>query len=165
MAYALQSMLRIRMMREDRASADLAAARQKVRQAAQELEERKQEQREFEATKEERRDKIYDAVMGHAIKREELDRVLEGVARIDEEGVLKADNVTLAEGNLREKKELAEKAREGFVRASKERMKITEHKEMWMREEEKEQEHRQEIELEDFTGKKNKEKTDDDGNQ
>ena len=164
MAYALQSMLRIRTMREDRASADLAAARQKVRQAAQVLEERKEELRVFEATKEERRDRIYDAVMGQAISREELDRVLEGVARIDEEGVLKADNVTMAAGDLKEKEEQAEKAREGFVKASKERMKITEHKAMWIAEEEKEQEHRQEVELEDFTGKKNKEKADDDGN-
>ena len=164
MAYALQSMLRIRTMREDRASADLAAARQKVRQAAQELEDRKEELRHFEETKEERRDRIYDAVIGHALKREELDQVLEGVARIDEEGVLKADNVTMAEGVLKEKKELAEKAREGFVRASKERMKITEHKSIWMAEEAKEQDRRQEIELEDFTGKKNKEKTEDDGN-
>ena len=164
MAYALQSMLRIRTMREDRASADLAAARQKVRQAAQVLEDRKEELRQFEATKEERRDRIYAAVMGQAITREDLDRVLEGVARIDEEGVLKADNVTMAAGDLKEKEELAEKAREGFVKASKERMKITEHKAMWLADEAKEQEHRQEVELEDFTGKKNREKADDDGN-
>ena len=164
MAYALQSMLRIRTMREDRASADLAAARQKVRQAAQVLEERKEELRVFEATKEERRDRIYEAVMGQSLTREELDRVLEGVARIDEEGVLKADNVTMAAGDLKEKEAQAEKAREGFVKASKERMKITEHKAMWLADEAKEQEHRQEVELEDFTGKKNKEKADDDGN-
>ena len=164
MAYALQSMLRIRTMREDRASADLAAARQKVRQAAQVLEERKEELRVFEATKEERRDRIYEAVMGQSLTREELDRVLEGVARIDEEGVLKADNVTMAAGDLKEKEAQAEKAREGFVKASKERMKITEHKAMWLADEAKEQEHRQEVELEDFTGKKNREKADDDGN-
>ena len=165
MAYALQSMLRIRTMREDRASADLAAARQKVHQAEQTLEERKAELQEFEATKEERRDRIYEAVMGQTLTREELDRVFEGVARIDEEGVLKADNVTMAASELKTREDEAEKAREGFVKASKERMKITEHKAIWLAEEAKEQEHRQEVELEDFTGKKNREKADDnDGN-
>ena len=163
MPYALQSMLRIRTMREDRASADLAAARQKVHQAEETLEERKMELRQFEATKEERRDRIYEAVMGQSITREELDKALEGVARIDEEGVLKADNVTMAAADLKEKEQLAEKAREGFVKASKERMKITEHRAMWLADEAKELERRQEVELEDFTGKKNTEKADDDG--
>ena len=155
MAYALQSMLRIRTMREDRASAELSAARQAVRQAEQALQERKDELKQYQDTKEERRDRIYQAVMGQAITREELDRVLEGVARIDEEGALKADNVNLAQAELKTKEAAAEAAKAGFVRASKERMKISEHKAMWLADEAKEQEHRQEVELEDFTGKKN----------
>ena len=163
MAYALQSMLRIRMMREDRASAELSAARQEVRRAEQNLEESKETLRQFEATKEERRDRIYAAVIGHAVSREVIDRVLEGVARIDEEGALKADNVNLAIGKLKERQEEAEKARVGFIKASKERMKISEHRAVWLAEEAKEQERRQEIELEDFTGKKNTENTDGNG--
>ncbi|MBQ6473624.1 MAG: YscO family type III secretion system apparatus protein [Victivallales bacterium] len=160
MAYALQSMLRIRTMREDRASAELSAARQEVRRAEQNLEESKETLRQFEATKEERRDRIYATVIGHAVSREAIDRMLEGVARIDEEGALKADNVNLAIGKLKERQEAAEKARVGFIKASKERMKISEHKAVWLAEEAKDQEHRQEIELEDFTGKKNTENAD-----
>ena len=151
-------------MREDRASAELSAARHAVRQAARELEERKEDLRQYEETKDERRDRIYNAVMGHAISREELDRVLEGVARIDEEGALKADNVSMAEAELRKKEESAEEARANFVKASKERMKITEHKAIWIAEEAKEQERKQESELEDFTGKKNTENMNDNGN-
>ena len=157
MPYVLESMLRIRTMREDHASAELAAARQKVREAEQVLEERKEELRRYEETKEERRTRIYAAVMGHAISRDELDRVLEGVARIDQEGNLKADNVAMATGELEKKKEDAEKAHGVFVIATKERMKITEHKAEWTAEEAAEQERRAEIELEDFTGKKNTE--------
>ena len=157
MPYALQSMLRIRTMREDRASAELSAARQAVRQAEQTLEERKAELLEFENSKDERRDRIYNAVIGHSVSRDELDLALEGVARIDEEGALKADNVALAQAELRKKEESAENARNNFVKASKERMKISEHKSMWVAEEAKEQERRQEFELEDFTGKKNTE--------
>ena len=161
MPYALQSMLRIRTMREDRASAELSAARQAVRQAEQTLEERKAELLEFENSKDERRDRIYNAVIGHSVSRDELDLALEGVARIDEEGALKADNVALAQAELRKKEESAENARYNFVKASKERMKISEHKSMWVAEEAKEQERRQEFELEDFTGKKNTENLND----
>jgi len=149
-------------MREDRASAELAAARQEVLRAEQELTLRKDELRQFEATKEERRDRIYSAVMGQAISRDELDQVLEGVARIDEEGELKADNVALATSKVKEKKKLSEVAHGNFVKASKERVKISEHRSIWMSEEAKEQERRQEIELEDFTSKRNTENRDDD---
>ncbi len=150
------------MMREDRASAELVAARQEVVRAEQQLEERKNELRQFEATKEERRDRIFAAVVGHSITREELDQALEGVARIDEEGVLKADNVNLAVVNVKEKEKLSEEAHRLFVKASKDRTKISEHREVWLVEEMKEQEFRQEIELEDFTGKKNVEEMGDD---
>ena len=63
--------------------------------------------------------------------------------------------MNLAQAELKTKEGEAEVARAGFVKASKERMKISEHKAMWLAEEAKEQEHRQEVELEDFTGKKN----------
>ena len=154
MAYLLQPLLRIRTMREDRASAELSAARQAVRQAEQTLEERKAELLDFENTKDERRDRIYNAVIGHSVSRDELDLALEGVARLDEEGALKADNVALAQAELRKKEESAENARNNFVKASKERMKISEHKAMWLAEEAKEQEERAEGELEDFTVRK-----------
>lgn len=149
-------------MREDRASAELVAARQEVVRAEQQLEERKNELRQFEATKEERRDRIFAAVVGHSITREELDQALEGVARIDEEGVLKSDNVKLAAAKVKEKEQLAKDAHGHFVKASKDRMKISEHRAVWLVEELKEQEFRQEIELEDFTGKKNVEGLGDD---
>ena len=90
-------------------------------------------------------------------------KVVESVARIDEEGVLKADNVALATANVKEKERLSEEAKTHFAQASKERMKISEHREIWLREELKEEEHRQEIELEDFTGKKNVESLEGDG--
>ncbi|MCQ2397343.1 MAG: type III secretion protein [Lentisphaeria bacterium] len=159
MAYALQNMLNIRIRREDNASAELSAARHEERVAQQKLEERRAELAEFESTKEERRDRIFGTVLGRAVSREELDLAFEGIARIDEEGVLKADNVQMATGILREKNELSEKARVNFVAASKERMKISEHKAIWEKEEAERQEHALEIELEDFTGKKNMENT------
>jgi hypothetical protein len=85
---------------------------------------------------------------------EDLDLAREGVARIDEEGILKADNVVQAEADLQKCRNNAETSRQAFVSASKNRMKITEHRSIWEAEEAAEAERRSEMELEDFTGKK-----------
>ena len=154
MAYALQPLLNIRVMREDRASGELTAARRAVRTAEEALDDRKRELADFESTKEERRDRIYDAIIGRTVSRDQIDIAQEGVSRIDEEGALRLDNVRQAEGELRKKQSAAEAARTVFIAASKNRMKIDEHKSVWRENEAKEVEARAEIELEDFTGRK-----------
>ncbi len=141
-------------MREDRAAGELTAARQAVAVARDALSARQAELAKFEETKEERRDRIYDTVMGRAVSREQLDLVQEGVARIDEEGILKADNVKRAEAEVEKRVEAETAAHVNFTAATKNRMKIDEHKAAWILEELKEQEFRTEIELEDFTGRK-----------
>ena len=154
MAYALESMLRIRTMREDRAASELTAARREVARAEARLSGRKAELAEYEATKEERRERIFAAVIGRAVTMDDLDRAREGIARIDEEGALKADNVLQAQLQLDDCRKEAEKTHRAFVAASKNRVKITEHKSVWIAEEDAAGEFRQEAELEDFTGKK-----------
>ena len=154
MAYALESLMKIRARREDAARGELTAARLKVAEATKELEARKNDLFEYERTKDERRDKIYAAVIGRTVTADELELAREGVSRIDDEGNLKADNVLRAEGVLKDRQNEAELAREGFVLATKNRMKIGEHRESYLRDEAVWAERRQEIELEDFTGKK-----------
>ena len=154
MPYTLQPLLRIRTMREDRASGELVAAKRNLAQAEEALAARQHDLEEWEKTKEERRDRIYDAIIGREVSRDQIDMANEGVARIDEEGVLKADNVKRAEGEVREKEAAADAARANLNIAIKNRMKIDEHKSVWLAEEAKEQEARAEGELEDFTVRK-----------
>ncbi len=154
MAYTLQPLLRIRAMREDRASGELVAARQALAAAEEALTARRRDLVEWEETKEERRDRIYDAIIGREVSRDQIDLANEGVARIDEEGVLKADNVKRAEGVVAEKTAAAETARANLNVAIKNRMKIDEHKAVWLADEAKTQEARAEGELEDFVVRK-----------
>lgn len=154
MAYALQSLLRIRALREERAGGELTLARQAVAVAQEALDARRRDLADYESTREERRDRIYDTVMGRPVSREQLDLAQEGVARIDEEGILKADNVKRAETDLRNRETAAEAAKAVFIAASKNRMKIDEHRDAWLLEETAFQERRAEGELEDFTGRK-----------
>ena len=154
MAYILQPLLKIRLMREDRASGELTAARQ-AREAAEEvLEARRQDLVRYEETREERRNRIYDAIIGQTVSRDRLDLAAEGVARIDEEGALKADNVKRAEADVRTRAEQESAARRAYNEATKERMKIDEHRLVWLEAEAAEQETRAEGELEDCVGRK-----------
>ena len=141
-------------MREDRATGELTAARQALAAAEEALAARRHDLAEWEETKEERRDRIYDAIIGREVSRDQIDLANEGVARIDEEGVLKADNVKRAEGVVKEKADAAELARTNLNVAIKNRMKIDEHKAVWLTEDAKEQEARAEGELEDFVVRK-----------
>ena len=141
-------------MREDRAIGELTAAKHALVAAEEALAARRHELEEYESTKEERRDKIYATVIGRAVSREQLDLVCEGVARIDEEGTLKADNVVRAENERKTCESAAEVARSNLSFATKNRMKIDEHRAVWLAAEAKEQEARAEGELEDFIVRK-----------
>ena len=154
MAYVLQPLLRIRQMREDRATGELSVARRERAAAEAALEERRKDLARYEETKEERRDRIYDAIMGRPVDRDQIDLAAEGVARIDEEGVLKADNVKRAEADVKTCMDREGAARQMLNLATKERMKIDEHRAVWLSEEAAEQEAKAEGELEDFTVRK-----------
>ncbi len=154
MSYFLQPLLKIRLMREERASGELTAARQAREAAETALEARRNDLARYEETREERRDRIYAAIIGQPVSRDRIDLAAEGVARIDEEGTLKADNVKRAEAELRKCVEQESEARSRFNLATKERMKIDEHRSAWVAEDAAEQERRAEGEMEDFTGRK-----------
>ena len=154
MAYVLQPLLRIRTMREDRASGELSAARRDLAEAEAALVARKRDLAAYEETKEARRDRIYDAIMGRAVSREQIDLANAGVARIDEEGALKADNVARADSERKKREATVDVARRELAFATKNRMKVEEHKSIWLAADAAEQEHRAEGELEDFIVRK-----------
>ena len=141
-------------MREDRATGELSAARRDLAAAEAALEARRHDLAAYEETKEARRDRIYDAIMGRPVSREQIDLANAGVARIDEEGALKADNVARAEGERKKREAAMDVARRNLTLAMKNRMKIDEHKSLWLAAEAADNEHRAEGELEDFVVRK-----------
>ena len=154
MEYQLASLMTIRERREDVARGELVASRHKVAEAQNELESRLDDLREYERTKDSRRDRIYASIIGRTLSADELALAQEGVSRIDEEGNLKSDNVLRAEDVLKERRKDESLAHGRFVAATKNKMKIEAHHVDWLRIQACESERRQEIELEDFTGKK-----------
>jgi len=157
-SYPLQAMLNIRAMREDRAASDLTRARRDRVQAETALQERRTARQRYEETKESRRDKVYEAVIGRVVQREDLDRARDAVTRIDEEGVLLEEDEKKAESVLEEKKKEAAAAQVRYVAAEKDKEKIVLHREAWEVEDRHEQERAEDAEMEEFTGKKEDER-------
>ena len=154
MAYQLQSMLRIRGMRQDRAQTELAGARVARKAAEHELDERREQRERFDETKDERRDAAFDTVMGRVVSMDEIDSVRSAVSRIDEEGMLLEEAEHQAADEFKKKDEAAEGARVRFVAATKEKAKIDEHRKAWEEEDRKMQEMLADAEMEEFTGRK-----------
>lgn len=154
MQYALQSLLNIRTRREDTARGEVTVARHHLHQAQNDLNDRKEELRLYESTKDQRRNRLYSTIIGRIVNMNDLDLVRQGIARIDEEGNLRAHNVQCAQDKVVTCEEALDHARQGLIVATKNRMKLDEHRVHWLKEETAQADYRQEIELEDFTGKK-----------
>jgi len=152
--YALQDMIRIRTMREDKAGKELVVTRHAKDKAEQTLVERQKTLEDFRRVKPERRERLYATVMRKLVKREQLDILKEQLAALDEEEMLLDEAAKQAEIELNEKTTAAEKARLFFVEQSKNLMKIKSHKEAWEIEDRKEQERIEDAEMDEFTGKR-----------
>ena len=150
MAYALQSMLKIREMREDRAQAELIGAKALRAQAEQELLRCADRRRKYEADREARRDRVYEAVIGRKVKMDDLDKARDAVTRIDEEGILLVKAERAAENVFRQKDEAAETARALLAEATRNKEKITQHRMIWEEEDRRQREMLADAEMDEF---------------
>lgn len=153
-------MLSIRAMREDRAAGDLTRARRARAEAERARDEKRKTRLKFEETKEERRDRIFETVIGRAVSREDLDRTREAVRAIDEEGLLLLEDERKAETTVEERTKQAQEAHAQYIVAEKNKEKIVIHKGIWEEEDRLERERAEDLELEEFTGRR--EESDDD---
>lgn len=154
MAYALNDMLKIRAMREDRAGTELTGARRARAAAERVRDERAETRRRFDATKDERRERVYDAVMGRVVSMDDLDRARAAVTRIDEEAMLLAEAERQAQDELTKRDQAAEAAHVRFVAASRKKAKIDQHRLAWEQEDRRMQEMRADAEMDEFTGRR-----------
>ena len=137
MGYALESMRKIRTMREERAGTELTGAR-RARAAAER----------------ERDEKAEAAVMGRRVTRDVLDRAREAVTRIDEEGVLLEEAERAAQATLETRDREADAAKVRYAAAARNKAKIEQHRHVWEEEDRRLQELRADMELEEFTGRR-----------
>ncbi len=154
MAYALESLLKIRAMREDRTGTELVGARRARAAAEKVYDEKTLARQQFEATSEQRREKIYDTVMTRIVTRDELERVREAVTQIDEEGVLLAKSEHEAKTVFETRDRETQEAKTRYTVAVKNKSKIDQHRLAWEVEDRKLQEMLADSEMDEFTGRR-----------
>ncbi len=148
--YPLQDLLRVRRFREDNASAELTAQRKRVVEAEELVEQRKKEVVDFHAWRLRREDELYAEIVKQQVHRNDLDDLRAKIEGLRAEELAKEEQARQAETALTTARELLVKRHAAWMQATRDREKISEHREQWMQEEARESENHAEKELEDF---------------
>ncbi|MCY4471743.1 MAG: YscO family type III secretion system apparatus protein [Kistimonas sp.] len=150
----LNDLLRIKKIREKKAAEEVRKCRYRVETAAQELEKKKQELVDYKKWRIEEEQRRYDAIMNTQVKQFDLDILKQTVAKLREKDLVMQDDIKKAEDHLEKTKEQLEEARKAHVLATRAVQKFEE----FIREQDKElareQERKEELELEEFTPRK-----------
>ncbi|HVJ84346.1 MAG TPA: YscO family type III secretion system apparatus protein [Caulifigura sp.] len=148
--YPLQDLLRVRQFRENNASSVLTAQRKRVVEAEQLVEQRKKEVVEFHNWRLNREEELFAEIVKQQVHRNDLDELRAKIDGLRAEELALEQKVLDAETALKSARELLVKAHAAYLQATRDREKITEHREQWMQEEARESENNAEKELEDF---------------
>ncbi len=105
---------------------------------------------EFRAWRLRREEELYAEIVKQQVHRQDLDDLRSKIEGLRAEEVAKEEAVREAEAALKSARELLVKAHAAATKATKDREKISEHREQWLQEEAKESENNAEKELEDF---------------
>ena len=148
--YPLQSLLSVRLFREEGAKNEVRAAERRVEEAREAV--RKEEEK-LEAYRKwwpEEVDRRYAAILGKKMSTDDMGIFREGLNRLaaDEQIYVQAVNEAVKAVKMREKEVTA--AREAVVIARKEAAKIEAHRDIWMVDAKKEAERQEDLEMEEF---------------
>lgn len=150
MNYPLKGLLDIRGFREDAAAKNIAAAEAALQAAlaaalaAREELERYRQWREMEI---ERR---YLSIMGREMSLKDLDEFKDGLARLDDQELLKHQAVEEAEKRTDEARRNLASAKEALAAAVRAKQKIVHHRDQWLEADAREENRQQDLEMEEF---------------
>ena len=156
MKYALQDLLRIRNLRQDRAQEALIKAKKKLEEAEKFLQEKRDKQAKFIAKKPFFIDNIFAKMFEKVqFKKNYMDLVNLKLGKLEEHQMKLAIEVEKAQNEYEAAQENVLKCTESLQQARMNLNKIEEHKKIWQQEQDRLNELMQDKELEDFKVKKN----------
>lgn len=150
MAYVLQDLLKIRLMREQWAKDELVKAQNVLEAAIKKVEQKKKELKDFRIWRIDEEKRLYAEIMLKHVKRTDIDGLKLNIAKLEKRELDHIQAVDDAEEERDKAKEALEKARVLYHLALVNVQKLEEHKATWMAEWTKEQELLVEKEMEDF---------------
>lgn len=151
--YPLADLLRVRLLREDKALEAITVAQRKLEDAIRYLKEQQDALESFKKFRQSEEIRLYNSIMKQVVKQEKVDEVKAEVARLRLEEIRHMEQVKQAEKDLEQAKKNLEQAKIDYQNAIKSRQKIDEHKSIWKEGVLKEIEFNLEKEMEDFRTK------------
>lgn len=150
----LHDLLRIKRIREKTAGEEVRKCRYRVEVAAKELEDKKQELVDYKAWRIQEEQARYDAIMNTEVKQFDLDILKQTIAKLREKDLVLQEEIKKAEEHLEQSKQQLEEARKVHVLATRAVQKFEEFIREQEKEEARERERKEELELEEFTPRK-----------
>ena len=151
--YVLDPLLDIRKKREDDLQQQLRKARNDLQMAEDARDKAKQELEDYVADMPEKKARLYAAVMNMVVKREQLDKLKEALADLERQRLVLAEKLEKAEQNVVQARQTLEQTQKNLLAATKNKMKLDTHKDIWLEEEKRIEAENEEKELEDLHSK------------
>ncbi|MBO4528938.1 MAG: YscO family type III secretion system apparatus protein [Victivallales bacterium] len=151
--YVLDPLLDIRKKREDDLQQQLIKARSDLQMAEDARDKAKQDLEDYIADMPEKKARLYAAVMNMVVKREQLDKLKEALADLERQRMVLAEKLEKAEQNVVQARQTLEQTQKNLLAATKNKMKLDTHKDIWLEEEKRIEAENEEKELEDLHNK------------
>ena len=148
--YLLQDLLNVRGRREDAAHDRVMASRKLLEQAELEVVRRKQERVDYIAWRIQREEELYQQIMNHLVQIRNLDDLKIDIQLLREKESVYEQRILEAEKGVADAKDALHNAEAELRKASRDKRKLEEHKDMWTQELAKEAEMGADKETEDF---------------
>lgn len=150
MSYPLTRLLDVRRLRERMAYKNLIKAKNALEVARQKVIEQEKKLKEFKEFRKKEEKRLYDAILNKKIKKIDVDELRSEIASLKQRELDHEKAVQDAKDEKEKAKEVVEEARAFYNGAVINVMKIQEHKDRWMQVWSKEEEVKEERELEEF---------------
>jgi type III secretion protein O len=147
----------VRKLREDAAETEYAAARAALLEASEKSAARAKALEDYILWRQEEEERRYQSIMRKDMSRKDLDEFKAGLGELRDRESSLAEELALAQKAEEDALKAQEQALEKLRRARKETEKISAHKEIWLAEEAREAERREDLEMEEFSKKKQEE--------
>ena len=148
--YPLEALLSVRQYREELAKRLVRSAETALREAEQNIEEKKTALENFKIWRREEEERRYDAIMNVPMPMEKLDAFKASLAMLAAEENLHEEAVRQAENEREKRRKELDTAKSSAKTASRNTSKIQAHKDIWKEDARKENERKEDLELEEF---------------
>jgi type III secretion protein O len=151
--YPLNTLLRVRVLREDNSMRALKAAEAACAEARLLVAEKEKALAGYRVWRMEEEERRYRKIMLQNLTLDELDKFHAGLRLLKDEEISREEELEKARATLREAVAKVEQAKKTFLQAHKDTQKILGHRDIWLQDQAREDLRAEDLEMEDFRGK------------